>query len=349
MGMMGVVSGLVSALRSARTMTQWQHVARLSASSEAASVLVVVPARDEEAALPSLLPGLVGRPGVRVVVVNDASGDATASVARSLGAEVVESSGPAEGWAGKTHAMHLGVQGARDEEWLLFVDADVTFAPELVGRLVATAAELGADLVSSSGRGSGPAWWFLLPAFNTLVFEGSPPDGRGATALAVGHCVLVRRSAFHAAGGWKALAGTCADDVGLATLLRDAGGVVRFVDASALLTTSGIDTFGDCWRSLRKSIQPTFREMFGVWARPLLVVAGLLHLAYGLVPVLRWRSPWSWLAWFAQAVPHREFVRRVGQPQVSAVLAPLSWATIGVFLLDCALRPGASWKGRRVG
>ncbi|MFI6098232.1 glycosyltransferase [Lentzea sp. NPDC051213] len=349
MGMIAVVSGVLSTLRSARTMTQWQHVAEVSASSKTASVLAVVPARDEEATLARLLPDLVGQPGVRVVVVDDASGDATAAVARSCGAEVIESAGPAAGWAGKTHAMHLGVSSARDEEWFLFVDADVTCTPDLVGRLVASAAELGADLVSSSARGTGPGWWFLLPAFNTLVFEGSPPDGRGTTALGVGHCILVRRSAFVAAGGWEALAGTHADDVGLATLIRDAGGVVRFLDATALLTTSGIDTFGDCWRSLRKSIQPSMREMFGPWGRVLLVVAGLLHLAYGLVPILRWRSPWSWLAWFSQAVAHREFVRRVGGPEVSAVLAPLSWATIGVFLLDCALRPGAEWKDRRVG
>lgn len=349
MGILGVVSGTLSTLRSARNVAQWKHVSEVSSASAVASVLAVVPARNEEAALPALLSGLVGQPGVRVVVVDDASGDATAAVARSCGAEVISSSGPADGWAGKTHAMHLGVEAARDEEWLLFVDADVTVAPDLVGRLVASAGELGADLVSSSGRGTGPAWWFLLPAFNTLVFEGSPPDGRGATALAVGHCILVRRAVFEAAGGWPALASTHADDVGLATLIRDSGGVVRFLDATALLTTSGLDSFGDTWRSLRKSIQPSMREMFGPWGRVLLVVAGLLHLAYGLIPVLRWRSPWSWLAWFAQAVSHREFVRRVGAPQVSAVLAPLSWATIGVFLLDCALRPGASWKGRRVG
>jgi hypothetical protein len=40
---------------------------------------------------------------------------------------------------------------------------------------------------------------------------------------------------------------------------------------------------------------------------------------------------------------------RNGQPETAAVPAPLAWATIGVFLLDCALRPGAQWKDRRVG
>ena len=53
--------------------------------------------------------------------------------------------------------MHLGVGAAQDEEWLLFVDADVTCTPDLVGRLVASAGELGADLVSSSARGDGVA------------------------------------------------------------------------------------------------------------------------------------------------------------------------------------------------
>ena len=101
MGMTGVVSGALSTLRSARTVAQWKHVPLVSASAKTASVLAVVPARDEEAALPSLLSGLVGQPGVRVVVVDDASRDATAEVARSHGVEVIESSGPPAGWAGK--------------------------------------------------------------------------------------------------------------------------------------------------------------------------------------------------------------------------------------------------------
>ena len=78
MVLIGVVSGVLSTLRSARTLAQWRHVTDVSSSSAVASVLAVVPARNEEATLPSLLSGLVGQPGVRVVVVDDASGDATA-------------------------------------------------------------------------------------------------------------------------------------------------------------------------------------------------------------------------------------------------------------------------------
>lgn len=101
---------------------------------------------------------------------------------------------------------------------------------------------------------------------------------------------------------------------------------------------------------LMTAVVPTARSgRHMAWARPLLIAAGLLHLASGLVPVLRPRSLWSWLTWFAQASVHREFARRIGGPEAPAVPAPLPWATIGVFLLDCALRPGAKWKDRRVG
>ncbi|MDX8145783.1 glycosyltransferase [Lentzea sp. BCCO 10_0061] len=91
MGMIGVATAVLSVLRSGRTVRQWRHVPEVSASSVDASVLAVVPARNEEATLPRLLPGLVGQPGVRVVVVDDASEDGTAAVARRRGGRVVRS------------------------------------------------------------------------------------------------------------------------------------------------------------------------------------------------------------------------------------------------------------------
>lgn len=357
MVLMGVVAAAAVA-RTSRVLAQWRRVPELSRSASPASVVAVVPARNEAATLPELLPALKGQVE-RVIVVDDASTDGTGDVARSFGVEVVHGDGPPKGWAGKVHAMHLGVLASDDEEWLLFMDADCVPAPDLVPRLVATAEEVGADLVSVAGLADRPrpSWWLLLPAFNTLVFEGSPPDGRGMTALAIGHCIVVRRKAFERAGGWEALAGTHADDVGIATAVRDSGGVPRLVDATALLTTSGLDGFGQTWRSLRKSIVPGVQEITGSRARAVafLLFGGVVHLLFGLAPVvavLRRRSLLGAVAWAAQASSHHEYVRRCGQPRSSAVLAPFSWALVGAFLLDCAwrvLRGGTVWKDRRVG
>ena len=80
--------------------------------ASAPSVSVVVPARDEAATLPTLLRSLrrLETPVAEVVVVDDASRDATAAVARDAGATVVPVEGPPDGWTGKAWACHVGAR-----------------------------------------------------------------------------------------------------------------------------------------------------------------------------------------------------------------------------------------------
>src|SRR3954454_18342726 len=70
---------------------------------EAASVSVVIPARNEEVTLPTLLESLrrlaVGV--ADIVVVDDGSEDGTVSVARSAGAFVLDAGAPPPGWTGR--------------------------------------------------------------------------------------------------------------------------------------------------------------------------------------------------------------------------------------------------------
>lgn len=66
-----------------------------------ARVLVIIPAKDEEASLPVTLDEVARKaPGVRILVVNDGSRDATPAVARERGVPVV------------SHAVNLGVGAA---------------------------------------------------------------------------------------------------------------------------------------------------------------------------------------------------------------------------------------------
>lgn len=100
------------------------------------TVAVVIPARDEAAALPHLLPPLVAsrRPGDEVVVVDDHSTDATARVARSLGARVITPPELPDGWLGKPHACWHGAN-ATSSTVLAFVDADVRPPDDLLDRI----------------------------------------------------------------------------------------------------------------------------------------------------------------------------------------------------------------------
>ncbi|NUT47789.1 MAG: glycosyltransferase [Saccharothrix sp.] len=364
MGKWGVLGAAVTVARAVATIKVWREVKGLpSAGVDAGPVTVVVPARDEERVIDRCIRGLRGQnyADLRIVVVDDASTDRTAEIVRRHAEEdprvrLVTSSGPPSGWAGKVHALHVGTAGA-DTDWLLFVDADTEAAPDLVGRLLAGARRDGVDLVSTSGRATGPSagWWLLLAPVNQLLFETTTVDGRRGMALAVGHCILVSRAAYERAGGWAAIAGSRADDVGFATMVRDTGGRTRYVDGADSLTTSGLDTFGDTWVSMRKSMVAGTSVYAKGPASAFLSLGstGLAHIAYGVVPVVAALrgSRLGWLAWLGQSAAQWIFLRRSRQPQSAAVLAPVAYVTFGALSLEAAwqaLRGTTKWKGRDV-
>ncbi|MDQ4020932.1 MAG: glycosyltransferase [Actinomycetota bacterium] len=363
---------VASVARTAYALTSLLKLRSLAAEplSEQPTVTVIIPARNEEATIDRCLSGLRAQrhQALRILVVDDHSTDATAAVADKHVAQdprvrVVRSDGPPEGWAGKVHAMHVGVRAAEDIDdwpgstgWLLFFDADTVARPDLVGRLLATAEEQAADLVSTAGAtdGTRASYWLLMPPATNMHHEIASPSGRGVLALAIGHCILLRRSAYNRVGGWSALADSRCDDVGMATLVRDSGGQTLMVDSQRELFSTGIDEFADGWRSLRKS----FVGATGGDLRILVSVA-IGHLVYGLTPPLMvtigLRRPDTRLllagavGWAAQAVAHAKTAQRLGQPAASGALAPFSWAAIGCGLGDAArtvISGSSSWRGR---
>jgi glycosyltransferase involved in cell wall biosynthesis len=89
---------------------------------------LIIPCKDEAAALPALLASVPA--GFGVVVVDNGSTDATAEVARRHGARVVHESRPGYG-----AAVHAGIEAA-DADHVAVMDGDGSMDPsELVGLL----------------------------------------------------------------------------------------------------------------------------------------------------------------------------------------------------------------------
>ena len=87
----------------------------------------VIPARDEAATLADTLRALQSAVDLSLLIVaDDGSRDATARIARTLGAEVVPASPPGKA-GGKGHALRLGLLRARahDPDAVLLADADL--------------------------------------------------------------------------------------------------------------------------------------------------------------------------------------------------------------------------------
>jgi len=111
-----------------------------------ASVVAVIPARNEAKVLPKTLPSVLGQeyPGpFRTIVVDDRSEDGTGDVVRALAethgasdrVQIVSGEPLPAGWRGKVWAMHQGVQvasGAGAQAGETHMDADVRTAPAVL-------------------------------------------------------------------------------------------------------------------------------------------------------------------------------------------------------------------------
>jgi len=172
-------------------------------------ISVVVAARNEASALPSLLEALDRQthPNCEVVIVDDASTDDTAPIATAWAesrphARVVRVSDPSP--PRKKRALTQGITAAR-HDLLAVTDADCTPPPEWLSRLAAAHAARDRPLVLagySPLRGSGLVGWFArYEALVEALYAGAAA-GLGRPYMAVGRNLSYPRSVFEAVGGF---------------------------------------------------------------------------------------------------------------------------------------------------
>ncbi|MBA8795032.1 glycosyltransferase involved in cell wall biosynthesis [Friedmanniella endophytica] len=202
---------------------------------EPALVSVVIPARDEAATLAATLASVAAQRyagPVEVIVVDNASADATASIARDAGARVV-----AEPRPGVCRARQTGVEAARGAI-VVSTDADTVHPPDWLSRLVAGFGDLrgGSPTVAVAGpcRYLDPPWWAALfpPIGFALVRLAAAVTGRVSYLTATNAAFLA--SAFP---GYDVALEQGGDEVDLLRRLRQAGRV-RWVGGNAVLTSS---------------------------------------------------------------------------------------------------------------
>ena len=153
----------------------------------------VVPARNEadylEATLSSIDAQLTDA-AYEVVVADGGSTDGTVDVARGHGAEVVS-----EGGRSIAAGRNAGAAAA-DGEWLAFVDADTTLAPEYLPTMLSFVEREELVAASSRCRMTGP---YRAKAMEWTINHVFP---RLAAPVLPGFNTFVRRDAFERVGGF---------------------------------------------------------------------------------------------------------------------------------------------------
>lgn len=337
-------------------------------------VTVIVPARNEAHNIGACVRSLRASswPRLEIVVVDDGSEDGTGNRARAAAqgdprVTVMESEPLPAGWFGKPWACEQGVCRARGE-LIAFCDADMRAGPELVGRTVAALAQRDAALLSAIPRQVlGGFWERVVMAQVGMLFLMRYPDPervnrspRTRDKIALGGYILVRRDAYEAAGGHRAVRHEVSEDMAIAQRFHALGHEPLLVHAEPHLRVRMYRSLAEIVEGWGKNLaRSSGRTAPGPLAAlvPWLILSGLfffwllpsLVLIRGALGIVGW--PWVPAAAVAQGVSiafWAAMYRRDGHNPLYAALAPLGALVMCGILLASLLRRGTvTWKGRR--
>ena len=234
------------------------------------SLTVVIPAYNEAANIGACVSSVLASDPPcshwSLLVVDDASTDATVSLARDAAAGFPAAASrfsllqagarPAEQrWVGKNWACSRASE-ALCCDWVLFIDADVRLQPATLRRALRQAESEQADLLSLAPRLSCGCLseWMVQPIMASLLGLGFPieaaNDPASAVAFAAGPFMLFRLQAYQQIGGHRALAGEVVEDLALARQIKAGGYRLRYLlglDAVDLRMYANLPALWEGW------------------------------------------------------------------------------------------------------
>ncbi|MGB2987098.1 MAG: glycosyltransferase [Phycisphaerae bacterium] len=329
-------------------------------------VSIVVPARDEERSVHRAVSSFCRQDyeGFEVIVVDDQSTDRTPQILHGLQSRypnltVITGTGPPDGWHGKPNALETGRRAAKGD-WLLFVDADVVYAPGLLRRAIAYALEQDVGMLVLMPRfATGQVLETVMMSTLYLVVFACFPLFLVARSrnkwFAVGNGVfnLVRRDALQACGAFESLKGAVLDDVGLGYKVRQAGHGIAVGLAGPLVYIRMYHGTRELVRGFTKNAFPMSRNRPWLVAVPFLLGTILSLLPYiGLIAGMT-HGFISIPAMIALILMHLVTVGlaiRFHQPWYVTFLNPLRevcWWGVLLRSFIAYHRHGIVWRGRR--
>ncbi len=333
-----------------------------SAARQIPSLSLIIPARNEEQNLKQLFTSLQKQnyQPFEIIVVNDASTDETAKVARSFGATVISTPALPSQWTGKNWACHQGALAARGDI-LFFLDADCFFLANGFQRILSQFLELNA---SQKAALSILPWHDIQKNyenfslfFNLIMAAGTGSFKVGPTHCLVGQSLLVYKEDYFLSGGHEAVKDQVLENFFMSQFFKKKG--------IAPYTYSGQETL-----SLRmfpngiKQVIEGWSKAFAKGAKhtqPLTLAASILWL-FGFATAVTqmfipqmWQNPWSitflFLSYAAFATQLYVLGRKFGSFKVwPSALYPVTWLFYQyVFARSLFLKSNQkTWKGRKL-
>ena len=198
-------------------------------------ISLIFAARNEEEKLPAALATLrnIDYPHLQIIAVDDRSRDATGRILDDFARtherfRAVHVGELPPGWLGKPHALQKGYE-VSSGEWLLFTDADVLFAPDVLRRAIAVVQQRKLDHLTLFGDVVMVGFWetVLLTFFGMAFHIANDPhrvsNPNSRAYVGIGAFQLIKRAAYEACGTHRRLAMEVVDDMKLGKLVKQAG------------------------------------------------------------------------------------------------------------------------------
>lgn len=332
--------------------------------SDAPTVSVIVPARNEEVGLSACLQSIVVQEGIAfaVIVVDDDSTDRTREIAQSFaGVQVISPTALAPRWSGKNNAVAAGAKLARGK-WLLFTDADTVHLPGSLARAVAEAEQDKAALLSYSPRQEVRSLWekAVMPViFAELASTFRPSDvsdPNSGAAAANGQYLLITREAYDAVGGHAAIASSLLEDVELARAVKRSRRRIIFRFGGDAVRTRMYRNFSQLQEGWTKNLALLFSSPFRLAAlRSAEVVLIVGNLLSAILFAANGNKQSALVTAILFVVLYGLFLRRILKAHFawdSNLLALLGLPLFSYLLCRSKIshsRRKVSWKGRSYG
>lgn len=331
-------------------------------------VSIIIPACNEADHLEASLLSRLQQdyPRFEVIVINDRSTDDTPAIIQRIAAsdsrvKALDITALPEGWLGKVHALHQGVQHAKGD-WYLFTDADIHFQPQTLRAAVNFAksqqiqhltcipeAEMYKDFwldVSCMG--------FLLLFCNSARIPDINHD-KGEGAIGLGAFNLVEAKVFNQTPGFEWLKMEPADDLGVGALLKQQGAKTRVADAQGLMHFAWYDNLSQAFKGLEKNTfgpgsQYSYLKQIGIVS--FLYTLGLLptlSLLLGLFSGDILLISFGALAWISNIIVAFSLPKASNKEIPYYLLLPIGILLIATIMANaawqCYKNGGVYWRG----
>ena len=334
-------------------------------------VSVLVPARNEAAAIGQCMQAVLASRGVELelVILDDASTDGTAGIVEQLArndsrVRLVCGRPLPPGWCGKQHACSQLAEAATHDTWV-FLDTDVLLTPDALSRCVAFLDASRAALASGFPRQVIGSFleWLLLPLIH-FVLLGFLPISRSrmenspGLAAGCGQLFITRREGYLKAGGHAAIRASLHDGIKLPRAFRRVGLRTDIFDATDIAACRMYTRSIDVLKGLAKNATEGIGSPVTIMPFTILLTGGQI------VPfvVVAWGLATGWQEWPTWAVPaavaavaisylprileavrfRQSLTSALAHPLGIAVFLGIQWVSLARRLLGLQ----TSWRGR---